>query len=155
MGVVGRAAERATDNRRMTEAQRLQPGPRLPWSEAARQRQMILDAAHGRQVLACLAQFGCGHTVVVSRRHVLAVAAGEATADVLARVGQLRQWGDGRTRARRGVLVVRAAVVAPDVIEAAAAAGLAGVQVVGMGLPGPEAIARAERAGITLLAGAA
>lgn len=129
------------------------PRPWLPWSRAAARRQMLLDAERGGQVASCLARFQCGHAIVVSRRHVLAVGAAEATADVLARVATLRQWGDGRTRARRGVLVCRLHAVASDTIAAAAAAGLAGIHVVDADT---RAVARltadAERCGLELIA---
>lgn len=72
------------------------------------EQQVRDDIGIGLEVERRLRPFGAGEAAVVARRHVLAVAAGEGIEDVLARAGGLRQWGDGRRSARRGVLVCRA-----------------------------------------------
>lgn len=89
----------------------------------------IDDAAMGRAVLATLADVASCRAVVVSRRHVLAIATGEPAQSLLARVGVLRQWGDARRRARRGVLVIRDGRLEDDVLDAAAAAGLEAIAI--------------------------
>lgn len=97
------------------------------------------DIARGLDVLAALGPHDIGQAVVVADGHVLAVEAAEGTDRMLARVAELRR--DGRIRLPRGVGVLVKApkrtqdrrfdlpTVGPETIEAAAAAGLAGVAI--------------------------
>jgi DUF1009 family protein len=96
----------------------------------------------------CLMPFKTGRAVVVSRAYILAVAATESTLAMLERVRALRQWGVGAKR-RIGVLVCRADAAEWDtdsaeaLLNRAAAAGLAGVAVMGPAA----ALSAFERAG--------
>jgi UDP-2,3-diacylglucosamine hydrolase len=97
------------------------------------------DIARGREVLAALGPFDIGQAAVVIDGHVVAVEDIEGTDGLLARVVRLR--GEGRIRAKssRGVLVkgpksgqdlrYDLPAVGPRTVEAAAAAGLAGIAV--------------------------
>lgn len=97
------------------------------------------DIARGRQVLAALGPFDIGQAAVVIDGHVVAVEDIEGTDGLLARVAQLRNRGRIRTRTGRGVLVkgpksvqdlrYDLPTVGPRTVEAAAAAGLAGIAV--------------------------
>lgn len=90
------------------------------------------DALKAAAVVTAGAPFGAASSVVVQRRHVLAVDAGEGPVAVIRRAGELRQWGGGSLLSgRRGIAVVSAGRdVDKDVLDAADAAGLAGVGVV-------------------------
>lgn len=121
-----------------SEGQDLGGGPRsgvargwLPWSARGRRERVRIDAERGAAVSSVLARYGCGHAVVVARRHVLAAAGQETVRDVLDRVSGLRQWGDGRRRIRRGVLVIgegaRSTALDDGLLTSAAAAGLEAV----------------------------
>lgn len=96
----------------------------------ARQRK---DAAHGAALLAALQPFCASGGVVIDRGHVLAIECGEGVAPLIARAGNLRQWGRGRWGGRSAIAVVSDAVASDiaSVIAAAASAHLAGVAVVG------------------------
>lgn len=86
------------------------------------------DAARALAVIAASEPFRAGEAVVVARRHVLAVEAGEGAADTAARAGKVRQWGDRGSRRRRGVVALRHCPADPrEIVERAAASGLAGV----------------------------
>jgi DUF1009 family protein len=94
-------------------------------------RQMA-DATKAAKVLAALATFGTGRAAVVDRGHVLAVESGEGAAVLLARAGRLRQWGRRRLARRSGVGVLMSDEAdLAHVVVGAAAAGLAGLAVVG------------------------
>ncbi|MGE8943526.1 lipid-A-disaccharide synthase [Leptospira interrogans] len=86
------------------------------------------DAARALAVITASEPFRAGEAVAVARRHVLAVEAGEGAADTIARAGKVRQWGDRRSRRRRGVVALRQCPANPrEIVERAAAAGLAGI----------------------------
>ncbi len=89
------------------------------------------DAIKGGRLIAVLDSFDAGRAVVVGRRHVLAVEAGEGIPALIKRAGQLRQWGGGLLSRRSGVLVVAAGRhLEQDMIAQAAEAGFAGIAVV-------------------------
>jgi len=97
------------------------------------------DIARGREVLAALGPFDIGQAAVVIDGHVVAVEDIGGTDGLLARVAQLRAQGRIRARIGRGVLVkgpksgqdlrYDLPTVGPRTVEAAAAAGLAGIAV--------------------------
>lgn len=87
------------------------------------------DAAKGAGVLAALAAMVASGGVVVVRGHVLAIETGEGLDALLRRAASLRQWGSRRWRRRDGMLV--AIEPASAAVEAVAAAGLAGLAIVG------------------------
>ncbi len=93
------------------------------------------DFADARRALAAaeaVHPFGAGKAIVVARQHVLAVEAGEGAGAAVARVRDLRQWGDQSSRRRRGLVLLRDEMPAPEqVIERAAGAGLAGLLLTG------------------------
>jgi len=101
---------------------RLAPGPR-----------QLAAAARGAALLDALRPFRASGAAVVDRGHVLAVECGEGVAALIARAGNLRQWGRRRWGRRSAVAVVSEAVTSDlaSVVAAAAAAHLAGVAVVG------------------------
>jgi UDP-2,3-diacylglucosamine hydrolase len=98
------------------------------------------DIARGRDVLRALSPFDIGQAAVVIDSHVVGVEDIEGTDGLLARVARLRK--DGRIRAKlgRGVLVKAPKsgqdlrfdlpTIGPRTIEAADAAGLAGIAVI-------------------------
>ncbi|HXI07221.1 MAG: LpxI family protein [Bradyrhizobium sp.] len=95
------------------------------------------DIARGAEVLAALGPFDIGQAAVVIDGHVVAVEDIEGTDGLLARVARLRGEGRIRAKAGRGVLVKAPKsgqdlrydlpTVGPRTVEAAAAAGLAGL----------------------------
>ena len=109
------------------------------------------DIARGLALLGATSPFDIGQAVVVADNHVLAVEGPEGTDQTLARVAELRRIGRITTARGTGVLVKAAKigqdqridlpVIGPPTIEAAAAAGLAGVAVVA----GTTIVAEAER----------
>lgn len=128
-----------------------------PWPWALEMREgrrpppaTLSSAVKGARVVAALAPYGVGLAAVVVRRHVLAVEADEGALALVARVGELRQWGLSRGR-RRGVVVLSSgADTGPRVVEAAAGAGLEGLVVLGReygGLSG-ETLGAARRHGL-------
>lgn len=89
------------------------------------------DAIKGGGLLVALNRFETGRAVVVVRKHVLAVEAGEGIHALVERAGGLRQWGGGLLSRRRGVLVLAAGRdLEQDMIGIAADAGFAGIAVV-------------------------
>ena len=109
-------------------------GARLP-SERDR-----ADIARGLALLNATSPFDIGQAVVVANNQVLAVEGPEGTDQMLARVAELRRDGRINTPIGAGVLVKAAKlgqdqridlpVIGPPTVEAAGAAGLAGVAVV-------------------------
>ena len=132
--------------------------PAVPFAEIgkrsaeARQR---ADAQKGAAVLAALRPFYGSAGAVVDRGHVLAVECGEGALALIARASRLRQWGRRARRHRSAV-----AVIAPSstdaiggIIEAAAAANLAGIALLGVTAESVETHAKdAARHGLFLLA---
>jgi len=91
-------------------------------------RSALVDAEKAAGVLDSLDAVGVGRAVVVARRYVLTVEAGEGIVSMLTRAAGLRQWGDARARRRTGLVVLSSARDLDDgVIDAAVAAGLRGV----------------------------
>ena len=98
------------------------------------------DIARGLALLNATSPFDIGQAVVVADNQVLAVEGPEGTDQMLARVAELRRNGRIRTPAGTGVLVKAAKlgqdqridlpVIGPPTVEAAGAAGLAGIAVV-------------------------
>jgi len=97
------------------------------------------DIAVGQALLAATGVFDIGQAVVVAANRVIAVEAAEGTDGMLARIAQLRSDGILKLPARSGVLV-KAPKPAQDrrfdlpsvgarTVEAAVAAGLAGIAV--------------------------
>lgn len=136
--------------------------PRGAVSERKPSAREYADIARGLALLRATSPFDIGQAVVVADRHVLAVEGPEGTDRALARVGELRR--SGRVRSQGGVLVKAAKVgqdrridlpsIGPQTVEAAAAAGLAGVAVVAGStiMAEPQHIAAvADRAGIFLI----
>jgi UDP-2,3-diacylglucosamine hydrolase len=92
------------------------------------------DVVLGARVLGSLAGLQEGGIAVVHRGHVLALEPEGRTAGALGRVGQLKQWGEGRWRRRAGVAVLGEGVaLTAEVVSAAAGANLAGVAWLGRG----------------------
>jgi DUF1009 family protein len=98
------------------------------------------DIERGRAVLTALGPFDIGQAVVVIDGHVVAVEDIEGTDALLARVARLRSEGRIRAPTGRGVLVKAPKsgqdlrfdlpTIGPRTVEAAAAAGLAGIAVI-------------------------
>src|SRR5215468_10424127 len=97
------------------------------------------DIAVGQALLAALGPFDIGQAVVVARNRVIAVEAAEGTDRMLARIAQLRSDGVLALAAKTGVLIKAPKPtqdrrfdlpsVGARTVEAAAAAGLAGIAV--------------------------
>lgn len=103
------------------------PG-RLRWISGKVRWRDIRDAERALEALSAVRPFGAGAAAVVARQHVLAVEAGEGAERMLERVACLRQWGDRRSRRRRGVVALRAANAdAAACAQWAANSGLAGL----------------------------
>jgi len=111
------------------------------------------DATKGAGVVAALAPLAGSRGAVVDRGHVLAVESGEGAAALLARAGGLRQWGR-RRRGRSGVAVLGENADLVPLVGTAAAAGLAGLAVVGHPPPAHARAAAeaADRLGLFLAA---
>lgn len=91
-------------------------------------RGALIDAQKAAGVLDSVDAVGAGRAVVVARRYVLTVEAGEGIVPMLTRAGGLRQWGDARARRRTGLAVLSSARdLDVAVIDAVVAAGLRGV----------------------------
>lgn len=98
------------------------------------------DIARGLEVLAALGQSDVGQAVVVADGHVLALEAAEGTDRMIARVAELRGVGRVKTPPGVGVLVKAPKkaqdrrfdlpTVGPETVEAVARAQLAGVAIV-------------------------
>ena len=97
-------------------------------------RDALSDAERAAGVLDSLDAVGVGRAVVVARRYVLSVEAGEGIVPMLSRAANLRQWGDARARRRAGLAVLSSARdLDVAVIEAVLAAGLRGVVILETG----------------------
>jgi DUF1009 family protein len=119
------------------------------------------DIAVGQALLAVTGPFDIGQAVVVAGNHVIAVEAAEGTDRMLARIAQLRREGALKLPARSGVLV-KAPKPSQDrrfdlpsvgarTVEAAVAAGLAGIAVEARGAVTAdldEMVQRADAAGL-------
>ncbi|MEO1280649.1 MAG: UDP-2,3-diacylglucosamine diphosphatase LpxI [Pseudomonadota bacterium] len=85
------------------------------------------DALRCAAVSEAMEPYGCGRVVVAARGHVLSVQAGDEPIHTIARVANLRQWGEKRWRRRSGMAVLAAGHEAtPELIERVAETGLAG-----------------------------
>lgn len=112
------------------------------------------DAERGAEVMAAVAPFQIGRAVVLSRRYVLGVEAGEGVEALLGRVGGLRQWGARGSRRRSGVVVLATlADLTPHVAALAAEAGLAAIAIAddGGGIVGSAVLEAARHARIVVL----
>ena len=89
------------------------------------------DATKAAALLQALDPLLVSAGAVVDRGHVLAVESGEGTAALIARGGNLRQWGRRRGARASGVAVVREAPAVEPSLAATAVAGLAGLALVG------------------------
>lgn len=97
------------------------------------------DIARGLALIAAIGAFDIGQAVVVANNNVLAVEAAEGTDQMLARIAALRREGRIRLPARSGVLVkgpkpgqdrrLDLPSIGTGTVQAAAAAGLAGIAV--------------------------
>lgn len=97
-------------------------------------RDALSDAERAAGVLDSLDAVGVGRAVVVARRYVLSVEAGEGIVPMLSRAAGLRQWGDARARRRTGLAVLSSARdLDVAVIDAVLAAGLRGVVILETG----------------------
>ncbi len=111
------------------------------------------DARSGLAALWRISHHADDASMVVRRRHVLAVGVDEAAEAVLQRAGAQRQWGDGRRSRRSGILVLRDEQQATTAVVAAAAAiELAGIVVASGDWHdnGGEILSAAEQAGLFL-----
>jgi UDP-2,3-diacylglucosamine hydrolase len=100
-------------------------------------RANLRDIALGMKVVDGLGRLDIGQGAVVARGHVLAVEAAEGTDRMLARCGELRQWGRKNSRRRAGVfskrpkpgqeLRIDMPVIGTETVRRAADAGLAGI----------------------------
>ena len=84
-----------------------------------------------RRLLAAIAPLLATRGAVVDRGHVLAVESGEGVEALIARAAALRQWGQRRPWRRSAVAVLREAGDVVAGVRCGAAAGLAGVVLVG------------------------
>jgi UDP-2,3-diacylglucosamine hydrolase len=90
------------------------------------------DSVLGARVLSSLAALSDTGIAVVHRGHVLAVEPRGGNTQALARVAQLRQWGEGRWTRRAGVAVLgEGLVLSTDILAAVNASNLAGVAQIG------------------------
>jgi DUF1009 family protein len=89
------------------------------------------DTTKGADLLLALAPLGRSSCVVVARGHVLAVESGESAAAALERAGGLRQWGRRHAARASGVAVLNDPAGVAAGVVGAAAAGLAGLALVG------------------------
>ncbi len=121
----------------------------------------LSDIAHALKLLAATGPFDVGQAAVVCDGRVLAIEAAEGTDQMLVRLAELRTSGRVRARAGGGVLVkapkpgqdrrLDLPAIGPVTVEHAAAAGLAGIAVIGEStvVAEPERVAEtADRAGI-------
>lgn len=116
---------------------------------------LAADAAVGACVQAAAEPFLVGRAIIVSRRHVLAVEAGEGIDVMLAHAAGLRQWGMRGSRRRAGVLVLaHRSALSKVIAKLAADAGLAAIAVVDVGAadPLPASIIGESAARIPILA---
>lgn len=125
-----------------------------PWHPLTRRKagaDGIAEAEIGSAVARDLASFDAGRTVVVARRHVLAVDGDDGPVATIARAAGQRQWGEARSRKRRGVGILHGLALTPDIVAAAANARLKGLAVFA-GTASPEAITAAEAARLFVVA---
>jgi DUF1009 family protein len=122
------------------------------------------DIARGLALLSATSPFDVGQAVVIAENHVLAVEGPEGTDQTLARVTDLRRNGRIHSPVGTGVLIKAPKVgqddridlpaIGPPTVDAAAAAGLAGIAVVAGStlVAEPELIATAaDRAGMFVI----
>lgn len=111
------------------------------------------DVLKGAAVLAALAPLSPSLGVAVSRRHVLAVEAGEGVRNLIKRAGGLHQWGRDKSRRADGIAVLAPGVDVKAHLADAAEAGLAGLAFIGeLSNTIEPAAALADRHGLLLVA---
>jgi len=154
-GIFVAGAADGTSGARATDA----PPVAVPFTEVGNHKasaQQRADAQKGAAVLAALRPFYESAGAVVDRGHVLAVECGEGADGLIARASRLRQWGR-RARGHRSavaVIAVSPADTVGGIIDAAAAANLAGVALVSVTAESVEPHAKdAARHGLFVLAG--
>jgi len=130
----------------------------VPFADAGNRKanaQQRADVQKGTAVLAVLRPYYQSAGAVVDHGHVLAVECGEGADALIARASRLRQWGR-RSRGHRSavaVIAVSSADAIGNIIEAAAAANLAGLALMGTTAESVEAHGKdAARRGLFLLA---
>ncbi len=116
-----------------------------------------VDAAKGAGLLAALSAFGTARATIVDRGHILAVECAQSAQALIAGAGGMQQWGRRRGSRRSGVAVLgEVSDLQPGLVNAAAAAGLAGLALVGQPpAAAGAAIADADRLGLAVVALAA
>lgn len=123
------------------------------------------DIEIGQNLLRAIGDFDVGQAVVVAGRRVVAIEGAEGTAEMLARVAEMRRNGRLRLREREGVLVklpkpsqdrrIDLPAIGNDTIRQAKDAGLAGIAVEAQGslvLDPQQFIEAAEAAGLFVTA---
>ncbi|MEE9546377.1 MAG: UDP-2,3-diacylglucosamine diphosphatase LpxI, partial [Hyphomicrobium sp.] len=118
---------------------------------APRRRQRA-DIRKGAAVLSALAPLAPIQGAVVAGRYVLAVEAGEGVDSLLERARGLHQWGRRYSARRAGVAVLAQEVDLEPAVANVAAAGLAGLALVGEPCPAVEKAAKeANRLGMFMV----
>jgi len=111
------------------------------------------DVCKGAAVFSALAPLAPSQGTIVAGRHVLAVEAGEGVAGLMERARDLHQWGRRYSARHAGVAVLAQEVALGPAVGNAAAAGLAGLALIGERSPAAEHAAKeANRQGLFLVA---
>lgn len=100
-------------------------------TQSALNAQQEADATKGAALLQAIAPLAASCGTVIDRGHVLAVESGEGAAALIARGGNLRQWGRRRSSRASGVVVLRIASDVEPSLAYAAESGFAGLALVG------------------------
>ncbi len=108
-----------------------QPPPLERMGRRAPGKGPCADATKAAELLAAIAPLLASRGAVIDRGHVLAVESGEGVEALIARASALRQWGRRRPWRRSAVAVLSAAGDVVTGVRSGAAAGLAGVALVG------------------------
>jgi UDP-2,3-diacylglucosamine hydrolase len=100
-------------------------------TQSAPNAQQEADATKGATLLQAVSPWAASCGTVIDRGHVLAVESGEGAAALIARGGNLRQWGRRRSSRASGVVVLRIASDIEPSLADAAESGFAGLALVG------------------------
>lgn len=118
----------------------------------APRRSQCADVRKGAAVLSTLAPLAPIQGAVVADRYVLAVEAGEGIDSLLERARGLHQWGRRYSARRAGVAVLAQEVDLEPAVANAAAAGLAGLALIGERSPAAQKAAKeANRLGMFMV----